>query len=141
MKKPNLTRFSRGELAKRTNVNGETIRYYENIGLLQSPPRSKGGHRMYFEQHLTRVCFIKRCRELGFSLKEIQNLIELVDSGHYTCEEVRERTTVHLHDVERKLSDLQKMQSTLKDMISKCNGGSTPDCSIVDMFDGAARQS
>ncbi len=125
-------RFSRGQLAKHTGVNSETIRYYERIGLLQKPARSAGGHRIYRELHVNRLCFIRRCRELGFNLKEIQNLIELVDSGHYSCEEVRERTAIHLHDVERKLKDLQKMKSTLTDMISRCDGGLTPGCSIVD---------
>ena len=126
------SKFTRGELAKTTSMNSETIRYYEKIGLIQSPARTSGGHRIYTEQHLNRVSFIRRSRELGFSLKEIRNLIELVDSGHYTCEEVRDRTVIHLSDIEQKLADLQKMQITLKDMISKCDGGLTPDCSIVD---------
>ncbi|MEO2174160.1 MAG: helix-turn-helix domain-containing protein [bacterium] len=127
-----LIKFTRGELAKTTKVNSETIRYYEKIGLIQSPARTAGGHRIYAERHLNRVSFIRRSRELGFSLKEIRNLIELVDSGCYTCEEVRDRTVIHLSDIEQKLADLQNMQINLKDMISKCDGGLTPDCSIVD---------
>ncbi|HIG43696.1 MAG TPA: MerR family transcriptional regulator [Gammaproteobacteria bacterium] len=127
-----LIKFTRGELAKTTKVNSETIRYYEKIGLIQSPARTAGGHRIYAERHLNRVSFIRRSRELGFSLKEIRNLIELVDSERYTCEEVRDRTVIHLSDIEQKLADLQNMQINLKDMISKCDGGLTPDCSIVD---------
>ncbi len=92
--KSNPNKFTRGELAKTTNVNSETIRYYEKIGLIQTPSRSVGGHRIYADQHLNRVSFIRRCRELGFSLKEIRDLIELVDSGHYTGDGVFTGTTL-----------------------------------------------
>jgi len=124
--------LSRGILAKQSGVNSETIRYYEKIELMPDPMRSEGGHRVYNETHLQRLLFIRRCRELGFTLKEIRGLLELVDGGDYTCAEVRDRTTAHLDDVRQKIRDLQKMQRTLKIMVSQCDGGLMPDCPIID---------
>lgn len=124
--------MSRGSLAKQTGVNIETIRYYEKIGLIPDPNRSSGGHRIYEQSHLKRLSFVRRSRELGFTLHEIRELLELVDGGDYTCAEVRDRTMIHLDDVATKIRDLQKMQRTLKTMASKCDGGLVPECPIVD---------
>jgi MerR family mercuric resistance operon transcriptional regulator len=124
--------MSRGSLAKHTGVNIETIRYYEKIGLMPNPSRSAGGHRIYNQSHLKRLFFIRRSRQLGFTLKEIRELLELVDGGEYTCAEIRNRTTTHLVDVTRKISDLQKIQRTLETMASKCDGSLVPNCQIVD---------
>ena len=124
--------MSRGSLAKETGVNFETIRYYEKIGLMPEPARSAGGHRMYDQSHLKRLSFIRRSRELGFTLHEIRELLELVDGGDYTCAEIRDRTLFHLGDVATKIRDLQKMQRTLKTMASKCDGGLVPECPIVE---------
>jgi len=124
--------FSRGALARVTGVNGETIRYYEGIGLMPDPHRSAGGHRIYDRSHLQRLRFIRRCRELGFSLNEVRALLDPVDRGGYTCAEIRDRATVHLKDVTRKMRDLQRMQRTLRTMIASCDGGSIPECPIID---------
>ena len=129
--------LSRGALAKQSRVNSETIRYYEKIGFMPDPVRSEGGHRLYNETHLRRLSFIRRCRELGFTLKEIRGLLDLVDGGDYTCAEVRDRTTAHLDTVRQKIRDLQKMQRTLKTMVSQCGGDLVPECPIVDtLFSG-----
>ena len=124
--------LSRGSLSKRTGVNSETIRYYEKIDLMPHPSRSAGGHRVYGQSDLKRLSFIRRSRELGFALREIRDLLDLVDGGQYTCAEVRDRTTSHLADVTQKIRDLRKIQSTLRLMASKCDGGLVPDCPIVD---------
>jgi MerR family mercuric resistance operon transcriptional regulator len=124
--------FSRGALAKVTGVNSETIRYYEGIRLLPEPHRSAGGHRIYDRSHLRRLRFIRRCRELGFSLNEVRTLLDPVDGGGYTCAEVRDRAAAHLKDVTRKIRDLQRMQRTLRTMIASCDGGSIPKCPIID---------
>ena len=124
--------LSRGTLAKQSGVNSETIRYYEKIGLMPDPMRSSGGHRVYEQPHLKRLSFIRRTRELGFTLEEVRGLLGLVDGGDYTCAEVRNRTISHLDDVAQKIRDLQKMQRTLKSMAAKCDGGLVPDCPIVD---------
>lgn len=123
---------SRGELSKKTGVNAETIRYYEKIGLINEPERAANGYRVYGVTHLKNLSFIKRCRELGFTLKEIAALLALVDSGNYTCEEIRDHTVTHLNDIDDKISDLRKMQRTLRQMVSECEGGKLPDCPIVD---------
>ena len=130
--KSGKTELSRGMLAQRSGVNGETIRYYEKIGLMPDPMRTSGGHRIYRQPHLKRLSFIRRTRELGFTLEEVRGLLGLVDGGDYTCAEVRDRTLSHLDDVAQKIHDLQKMQRTLRSMASKCDGGLVPDCPIVD---------
>ena len=130
--KSGKTELSRGMLAQRSGVNGETIRYYEKIGLMPDPMRTSGGHRIYRKPHLKRLSFIRRTRELGFTLEEVRGLLGLVDGGDYTCAEVRDRTLSHLDDVAQKIRDLQKMQRTLRSMASKCDGGLVPDCPIVD---------
>jgi MerR family mercuric resistance operon transcriptional regulator len=124
--------FSRGSLAKRAGVNLETVRYYEKIGLMPEPMRSTGGHRVYNTAQLRRLSFIKRCRDLGFTLQVTRELLELVDRGDYTCAEVRDRTTRHLEDVNTKIRDLSIIQATLQKMVAKCNGGRAPECPIVD---------
>ena len=80
--------LSRGELAARTGCNIETIRYYEQIDLLPPPPRSQGGHRLYGQDLLKRLNFVRRSRDLGFTLEEIRELLRLVDGGKYTCAQV-----------------------------------------------------
>ena len=126
----------RGELSKKTGVNGETIRYYEKIGILPEPARTTSGYRVYGELHLKRLSFIKRCRELGFSLKEITELLALVDDRNYTCSEIRDHTVIHLIGVSKKITDLRKMQKTLRQMVSECEGGLLPECPIIDsLFD------
>ena len=124
--------LSRGSLANSSRVNSETIRYYEKIGLMPDPMRSAGGHRIYDRSHLKRLSFIRRTRELGFTLREVRGLLGLVDGGDYTCADVQDRTLAHLSDVAQKIRDLQKMQRTLKSMAAKCDGGQVPDCPIVD---------
>ena len=129
--------LSRGRLSKKTGVNSETIRYYEKIKLMPEPLRSSSGYRIYDDAHSKRLSFIKRCRELGFTLKEIATLLKLVDGGEYTCAEIRDHTTNHLDDVEDKIRDLRKMQGTLRNMVSECEGGSVPECPIINaLFDG-----
>ncbi len=134
--KSGATSLSRGALARLSGVNSETIRYYEKMGLMPDPQRSAGGHRIYDQLHLKRLSFIRRTRELGFTIREVRGLLDLVDGEEYTCAEVRDRTMVHLRDVEQKLRDLKKMKRTLNSMVSKCEGGLVPECPIIDaLFD------
>ncbi|BBI65696.1 hypothetical protein HSBAA_PA_2990 (plasmid) [Vreelandella sulfidaeris] len=106
----------RGELARRAGCNIETVRYYERIGLMPNPPRSENGFRSYEERHLTRLTFIRRARELGFTLEEVQDLLRLVDGGHYTCAQVQELALRHTDDIQRKINDLHRMQRALKNV-------------------------
>lgn len=121
-----------GALSKRTGVHIETIRYYERSGLMPDPPRTEGGHRLYRHEHLKRLAFIRRSRELGFSLEEIRALLELVDGGDYTCGEVKVLTDIHLVAVRRKIADLHKLEKTLKNISSRCEGGTVPECPLID---------
>ncbi len=133
------TRLTRGVLFGRAGCNIETVRYYEQIGLMPAPPRTEGGHRLYDEMHLKRLRFIRRARELGFSVSEIRNLLALVDGGDYACDEVKALTLAHLGEVERKIADLQRLERVLKTIASRCRGGRVPDCPVIDaLFEGAA---
>ncbi|MCO0638403.1 MerR family transcriptional regulator, partial [Lutimaribacter sp. EGI FJ00014] len=91
--------LQRSALSKRTGCHLETIRYYENIGLMPEPPRSPKGYRLYDESHVRRLRFILRSRELGFGIDEIRSLLDLVDRKCQTCAEVRERTKPHLAEI------------------------------------------
>lgn len=121
-----------GEMSRKTGVNIETIRYYERIGIMPNPVRTQGGHRAYDAGQLKRLDFIRRSRELGFSLGEIRALLDLVDTGTYTCAEVHQMTTAHLANVRKKISDLRRMERVLKEMAAECSRGYVPDCPIVD---------
>ena len=121
-----------GVLSKRTLCNIETIRYYERVGLLPPPPRSPGGNRLYGGDHLKRLTFIRRSRELGFTLNEVRTMLALVDGGDYTCAEVLTIATEHLQDVRSKIKDLKKLERTLAGVVSQCTGGAVPECPIVD---------
>ena len=125
--------FGIGALSQRTAVNIETIRYYEKIGLLPSPPRTEGGHRLYGDAHLKRLAFIRRCRELGFNLDEIRNLLGLVEGG-YTCGEVQSAALDHLRNIRRKIADLRRMERTLAETAARCEGGTAPDCPIIEVL-------
>jgi MerR family transcriptional regulator, mercuric resistance operon regulatory protein len=124
--------FTRGSLSKRTGCNIETIRYYENMGLLPDPPRTQGGHRVYGNDHLKRLTFICRSRELGFSIKEIRSLLGLVDGGDFTCAEIHTLTLDHVEDVKQKISDLQSMKLVLLHMAERCADNEIPECPIID---------
>lgn len=121
-----------GSLSKRTGCNIETIRYYERIGVMPKPARTEGGHRLYTQDHLKRLTFVRRGRELGFALDELRDLLLLVDRHDYTCDQVREITMERMEDVHRKIADLKKMERVLKDMVSHCNRGDMPDCPVID---------
>jgi MerR family mercuric resistance operon transcriptional regulator len=125
-------RLGIGALSEQTGCNIETIRYYEREGLLPNPPRTEGGHRVYDEQHLKRLTFIRRSRELGFSLEEVRGLLRMVDGEHYTGAEVKSLTLDHLKDVRGKLADLKKLEKVLKQLADRCTGDATPDCPIVE---------
>ncbi len=127
-----VTVLSIGGLSKRTGVHLETVRYYENIGIMPEPPRSAAGHRRYDHEHLKRLTFVKRSRELGFTLKEVRALLDLVDGGDYTCGEVHSLTLQHLHDVRDKIADLQRLEVALAEMSDECARGTIPECPVIE---------
>ena len=123
----------RGELADVSGCNIETVRFYERAGLLPAPPRSAGGHRLYSQEHLRRLVFIRRSRDLGFTLDEVRDLLDLVDGG-YTCGEVQTLTLKHLESIREKIADLRRLEKTLSDVASKCAGGAVPKCPVIDVL-------
>ena len=129
-----------GALSKRTGCNIETIRYYERIGLMPPATRSDGGHRLYGEAQGRRLGFIRRTRELGFTLDQVRTILKLVDGGRYTCAQVKRITVHHLDEVRRKVVDLRKIERALAEMAAQCDGGTVPKCPVIDaLFDQAPR--
>lgn len=131
-------RLAIGALSRRTGVNIETVRYYERIGLWPPPARSEGGHRLYGGGHLMRLNFVRRARDLGFTLDEIRALLQLAEKRDRPCAEAREVATSHLSDVRAKIADLRTMERVLVDMVARCTEGSTPECPLIEaLFDPA----
>lgn len=125
-----------GQLSDKANCKIETIRYYEKIGLLPEPSRSDSGYRNYDEVHLKRLVFIRRSRELGFTIEEIRVLLQLVDGGGYSCADINAIAMEHISGIRQKISDLKKLEKTLSQIASQCSGDSAPECPIIDaLFD------
>lgn len=129
---PPPTDYSIGDLARRTGVKVVTIRYYEKIGMLPEPPRNAGGQRQYDRDHLMRLGFIKRSRELGFSLAEVKALLRLEHTAEATCDDVKTLTLEHIEDIRRKIADLSRMEQVLQDMAAQCDQGAISGCPILD---------
>jgi len=128
------TRLTIGPLSDRAGCNIETIRYYERIGLMPRTARSDGGHRLYGEEHVKRLGFIRRSRELGFTLDQIRTLLRLVDGRRYTCAQIKRITVEHLDEIHRKVADLRTIERVLKDMAAQCDGGAVPKCAVIDVL-------
>lgn len=126
------TPLGRGAAAARADCNIETLRYYEQVGLLPAPPRSEGGHRLYGDTLVRRLLFIRRARALGFALDEIRELLRLVDGGSYTCAQIEQLALAQIGEIGRKIADLQKLEAVLRTMAAQCSGGNVPDCPIID---------
>ena len=124
-----------GGLSELTAVNIETIRYYERIRMLPAPPRTLGGRRVYDANHLRILAFIRRSRELGFSLDEIRALIRLGGPGKASCRQVRDIASHHLDDIRAKIADLRKLERLLAKTVAQCTGTTAPDCLILDFLD------
>ena len=131
--------FTIGALAKATGTNIETIRYYERIKMVPAPPRTPGGRRVYEPTHLRLLAFIRRSRELGFSLDEIRALLRLGGPEKATCREVRQIASRHLDDIRAKLDDLKKLERLLATTIARCSGRMAPDCPVLDILDTQRR--
>ena len=121
-----------GELARAAETKAETIRYYEQIGLLPPPPRTTGNYRDYSAAHASRLTFIRRARDLGFSIEQIRALLNLTDDKGQSCEAVDAIAREHLADVERKLADLSALRRELGSLISQCRHGTVADCRIIE---------
>ncbi len=133
--------FTIGRLSRDSGVNIETIRYYERIGLLSPPPRSSGRHRLYSEEHVQRLAFVRRGRELGFSLDDIRALLALVDQGDFDCAIVKEIAVRHLTDVRGKIASLKRLEGALKNMADACQPGKQASCPIIEALSSGPTRS
>ena len=124
--------YSIGELATTTHTKVETIRYYERVGLLPKPKRTAGNYRSYEAAHLGRLSFIRRARDLGFSIEEVRNLLGLADQKDRSCETVDAIAREHLADVDRKIADLNELRRELDAIIRRCHRGTIAECRILD---------
>jgi len=126
-----------GQVSAKTGVHIETIRYYERIKIMPEPRRSAGKQRIYDESQLQRLDFIKRSRDLGFSLEEIRSLLSLADNATLTCKQVSTVTEGHLSEVQQKIVDLQNIEVALRELLGQCSGSDAPECPIFDTLYGA----
>jgi Cu(I)-responsive transcriptional regulator len=128
--------LSIGAVARRTGCTVPTIRYYEDIGLLPPAPRTEGGQRHYADAALRRLMFIRRCRDFGFSIDQVRELVGLVDQPDRPCTEVRDIAAVHLAEVRRKLGELKALEASLHAFVGSCDsacaGGAAVDCTILE---------
>jgi len=123
-----------GQLAKQANVNIETIRYYQRLGIIKEPIKPEQGYRIYPDDHIKRILFIRRAKQLGFSLKEIA---ELLDLGDGRCDDVRQRAEEKQTQIDIQIKDLQKLKITLSHLIKSCHQKKkTGHCAIVEALNG-----
>jgi MerR family copper efflux transcriptional regulator len=125
------------KLAKEGGVNVETIRYYERHGLLPKAPRTPSGYRQFSEDHAIRLRFIRRAQELGFTLKEVKELLAIRVKPSSGCADVRRKAEVKIADVDEKIRHLQTIRKALVRMTETCSGrGPATNCSILEALNG-----
>lgn len=125
-----------GHLAQEVGINLETVRYYERRGLLPKPPRSASGYRLFPAEAARRLRFIRRAQELGFSLREIRELLSLRVSPGKTSQDIRKRAEAKITDIQSKIKSLEAMEKTLRKLTKSCAGcGPISDCSILESLD------
>lgn len=127
-----------GSISEATGVNIETIRYYERIGLLARPRRTPARHRRYGVEHQQRLFFIRRARELGFSIAEIKALLGLTGTRNRTCAEIKSLTEAHLAAVHHKIRDLKRLERTLSTLAKQCGDGKLSPCPVLDALGSVA---
>ena len=132
MPSPSLTI---GQLSQHTGAKIETIRYYERIGLLPVPLRL-GRYRSYDRSDVGRLGFVRRSRELGFSIKEVRALLDLAAGGHESCADARDLAAVHLRDVRSRIADLRRMERTLAATVQACDLGDNAGCPLIETLEG-----
>lgn len=124
-----------GELAKLTDTQVETIRYYERERLLPAPARTEGNYRLYTQTHVERLSFIRNCRSLDMTLEEIRSLLQLRDSPQDQCESVNALIDEHIEHVNARVASLQLLQTQLMDLRRRCADGTTDHCGILERLE------
>ena len=130
---PSTKPLTIGRLASETGVKVVTIRYYEQVGLMPKTPRTEGNYRTYNPEHLRRLRFIRRCRDLGFTLDQVRDLLRLSSEKTQACGEVDRIAEQHRREVEKKLADLTRLAKELRRLSACCRGkGLIADCRIIE---------
>jgi MerR family mercuric resistance operon transcriptional regulator len=124
-----------GQLARAAGVNIETVRYYERIGLVAKPARTSGGQRSYASEDARHLAFVRRARELGFSIDDIRALLRLAVPGQRSCADVEGIARAHLSNVQTKLADLAKLEKILAATVDQRSGDASPACPVLEMLD------
>ena len=124
--------YSIGQLSRETGCKIPTIRYYEQVGLMPQPPRTRGNQRRYSEAHRQRLAFICHSRELGFSPDAIRDLLSLSDRPDQSCTEADAIARQQLETVERRLAQLEALKAELEHMVHQCQGGTIASCQIIE---------
>ena len=123
--------FSIGQLSRRTGVKIPTIRYYEQMGLIDAPERSEGNQRRYTNDGLSRLSFIRHCRALGFTIEDIKEFIELSQHPEKPCVDAHSIAVQHLEAVRERIAKLQRLEQELT-RISKCDAGNIAECAVIE---------
>ena len=121
-----------GKVSQASGVTAKMIRYYEQIGLIPAAGRSNAGYRSYSDNDVERLKFIKRSRELGFSVAEITDLLDLWNNRNRQSADVKQLAQAHIHKLEERIQDLQQMAQTLQTLVDCCAGDHRPDCPILE---------
>lgn len=123
--------FAIGELARRSGVKVPTIRYYEQIGLLPSPPRTQGQQRRYDEGHASRLVFVRHARELGFDVEAIRELLAMSAKPEQSCAEVDEMARRHIAEIDRRIAHLSALRAELVRTVQECGRGRVRECRVI----------
>lgn len=127
-----------GELAQQTGVKVETIRFYEQEGLIPEPERTASNYRSYTIEHLNRLSFIRRSRDLGFTLEQVRTLLQFADAPHQSCESVDDIALGHVGEIDRKIADLQALRDELVRHLDCCGRSTVAECRIIEALAPAA---
>lgn len=127
-----------GEAARRSGVSARMVRHYEGLGLLPAVARTESGYRQYSEADIHTLRFVKRSRDLGFSMDEIAELVGLWHNRRRTSASVKRIAQKHLSELEQRIADMQAMQRTLSHLVHCCHGDARPDCPILEDLAGAS---
>lgn len=123
-----------GRAAARAGCKVQTVRYYEQIGILPEPVRTEGNQRLYSESHLQRLVFVRHAREMGFSLGAIRDLLSLADDPNHSCEAADAIACEQLEQVNRRITHLRALKQELERMVEQCRGGVIADCRVIEVL-------
>jgi Cu(I)-responsive transcriptional regulator len=131
--------FNIGEAAKRSGVSAKMVRHYESLGLLPAVARTDAGYRLYGDREVHTLRFIRRARDLGFSMAEIAQLLKLWQNRRRTSADVRRIASKHIEELTQKLAEMEAMRRTLQHLVHCCSGDDRPDCPILEELEGTAQ--